>query len=124
MINTDMETWMHDFCDERIFRVWRYKKMFIPLEQDRKYIDQSIYENDECKYMWIEEVVEIPNGRILFGFKDVESALMRDHGDISFEPPIEYMLDGEFTMECYEHDLSKLSKELGYYDEEEDESEQ
>lgn len=118
---TDMETWMLDFADERVFRVWKYKKMFTPLEQDKKYFDQSTFENDVCKFMWLDEVVELPNGRIMFGFKDASTCAMHDHGEFDFEPPIEYMLDGEFAMEYHDGDLKRVYEELGYDDFEEDE---
>lgn len=114
---TDLETWMLDNADERIFRVWKYKKVFTPLEQDKKYFDQSMYENDTAEYMWLEEVIEFGNGRIMFGFKDAYTAAEYDAGEIDFEPPVEYMMDGEFAMTYYPGDLKKLSEEMGWTEE-------
>ena len=38
----DWETFMLDFHDEKILRVYRHKKTFTPYEQDRKFIDERI----------------------------------------------------------------------------------
>lgn len=111
---TDLDTWMHDNSDERIFRVWKYKRVFTPYEQDKKFIDESVYEDEECMYAWLDEVVEFGNGRVMFGFRDAVSCAMRENDDLSFEPQVIYMMDGEFTMEWYPSDLGKLKDELGY----------
>lgn len=120
MVYADMETWLHDFADERVVRVWKYKKSFTPLEQEKKYIDQSPYEEDVAKYCWLEEVVELDNGRVMFGFKDAEACAMRAYGELDCEPAIEYMLDGEFSMEYHEGDLQRMLGELGYLNSEEE----
>ena len=113
---TDLDTWMLDNSDERIFRVWKYKKVFTPLEQDKKYIDQSMFEDERAKFCWLDEVIEMGGRRFMFGFRHAELALMHAHGDLNSPAPIIYMMDGEFTMEYYENDLKKLLEELGYDD--------
>ena len=115
---TDLETWMLDNADMRIFRVWKYKKVFTPLEQDRKYIDQSPYEEDVAKLVWLEEVIEFDNGRIMFGFKNAETAALYEIGESSVPASIEYMMDGEFSMEYWGNDKKRLFEELGLLDDE------
>lgn len=120
---TDLETWMLDNADMRIFRVWKYKKVFTPLEQEKKYCDQGVYENETADFMWLEEVVELDNGRVMFGFKDAYLAAEYDHGDIDFTPPIVYMMDGEFAMEHYPDDIKRVMEELGYSEDVDEDSE-
>lgn len=71
-VMTDFETWLHDNGD-RIYRYWIYKRMFTPEEMDKKWSDQSCYENDECFYGIIREAIELPDGDILLGFVDPEA---------------------------------------------------
>ena len=66
---TDFTTWLLD-NDGRIYRYWVYKRMFTPDEQEAKYIDQSVFEDVECKHGIIEEAVELPDGDVLIGFAD------------------------------------------------------
>lgn len=65
---TDFTTWLLD-NDGRIYRYWVYKRMFTPEEQDAKWSDQSVFEDEECNYGIIEEAVELPDGDILLGFR-------------------------------------------------------
>lgn len=111
---TDLDTWMHDNSDERIFRVWRYKKVFTPLEQEKKYIDQSCYESDIAQFMWLDEVIEMGGGRFMFGFRDAEWAMQYAHGELDTPAPIEYFMDGEFVMQYFPSDFQRLLDELGY----------
>lgn len=65
----DFWTFLRDTSD-RIFRYWVYKRVFTPLEQEKKYIDQSEYE-DTCAHTGIiRECAELPNGDFLLGFSD------------------------------------------------------
>ena len=52
-----------------IFRFWVYKKMFTPYEQDKKFSDETIYENEHCCYGRIIEVSPLPDGDILLAFQ-------------------------------------------------------
>lgn len=40
---TDLETWINDNKDI-IFRIARYKRIFTPYEQEKKFIDEDIFE--------------------------------------------------------------------------------
>lgn len=66
---TDWETFMLDFHDEKILRVYRYKKVFTPHEQDKKYIDERIM--DEIGDYVLNSSIELPNGDLLVGMKRV-----------------------------------------------------
>ena len=67
---TDMETWLLDF-DERIFRFVVYKKLFTPYEQDKKFMDESQFEDTHFRFAFIEEAVELGNGEWLLGFLEI-----------------------------------------------------
>lgn len=70
---TDFETFILDNRG-RVFRMWVYKRMFTPYEQEQKYIDESVYECDECSNVFIEEVIELPDKDILLGVRVVYDA--------------------------------------------------
>lgn len=71
---TDFETWLHDVGYDRIFRVWKYKRMFTPYEQKEAFSDESIYEDDICDYIKIREAIELPDGDILLGLQTIEDS--------------------------------------------------
>lgn len=90
---TDMETWLLDF-DERIFRFVVYKKLFTPYEQDKKFMDESQFEDTHFRFAFIEEAVELGHGEWLLGFREI--------------------IDGEI---CNNIDYYKLSDiQLSYYE--------
>ena len=66
---TDWETFMLDFSDEKILRVYRHKKVFTPHEQDKKYIDERIM--DEIGDYRLNSSIELPNGDLLVGMRPV-----------------------------------------------------
>ena len=68
----DIHTWLSDVGEERVFRMWVFKKMFTPYEQDEKFSDESVYEDDVCKYVMIKELIELPDGDLLIGFQDAD----------------------------------------------------
>ena len=55
--------------DGHIFRFWVYKKMFTPYEQDKKFSDETIYENEHCSYGRIIEISPLPDGDVLLAFQ-------------------------------------------------------
>jgi len=56
MIHTDLETWLLDYHDEKMFAV--YEKV------NEKWIRV-------CEYAIIHEAIELPNSDVLLGFKHV-----------------------------------------------------
>lgn len=101
-IITDMETWLLD-ADDRIFRYWVYKKMFTPHEQERKFIDQSCFEDDCCQFAFIEEAIELGNGDWLLGLR-----LIMD-GELC--EIVEYYKLNEIKLAFYECDQNILSED-------------
>ena len=69
----DIHTWLSDVGEERVFRMWVFKKMFTPYEQDKKFSDESVYEDDVCKYVMIKELIELPDGDLFIGFQDADN---------------------------------------------------
>ena len=53
---------------DRIFRFWVYKRIFTPLEQEKKYIDECVYEDTHAQTGIIREVVVLPDKDLLLGF--------------------------------------------------------
>ena len=69
----DIHTWLSDVGEERVFRMWVFKKMFTPYERNKKFSDESVYVNDTCKFVMIKELIELPDGDLLIGFQDTDS---------------------------------------------------
>lgn len=70
MIQTDLETWLLDFNEEKVFKIHRRKDVFTPYEQTEKFIDETTWElvSESAK---IVEAIELPNKDMLLGFRDV-----------------------------------------------------
>lgn len=67
-IHSDMKEFFKAH-DGHIFRYWIYKKMFTPYEQEEKFIDETIYENEQCSFGRIIEVSPLPDGDVLLAFQ-------------------------------------------------------
>lgn len=64
-IMTDFETFLQD-NSETIFRYFKYKKVWTPYELDKKFSDESIYENGGyAELAYIRQAIELPDGDIL-----------------------------------------------------------
>lgn len=50
---------------DTVFRIWQYKRMFTPYEQEEKFSDESQYVDDECDYIRILDVITLPDGDLL-----------------------------------------------------------
>lgn len=64
---------------DTVFRLWEYKRLFTPYEQARLYEDQSVLENDECFYVCIKDIINLPDGDILLATYSVESGGIDDY---------------------------------------------
>lgn len=51
--------------ENTIFRMWEYKRMFTPYEQEQKFTGESLYVNNECDYVRILDVITLPDGDLL-----------------------------------------------------------
>lgn len=77
MIQTDLETWLLDFNEEKIFRIYRRKDVFTPYEQEKKFMDETVWEcvSESAK---IVEAIELPNKDTLLGFRNIWNEDVRD----------------------------------------------
>ena len=62
---TDMETFILDNQD-KIFRYYKYVQVWTPFELDKKYSDESIFENGGyAEFVYIRQAIELPDGDVL-----------------------------------------------------------
>lgn len=59
--------WLKDY-EHKVFRMWKYKKMFTPYEIEQKFVDESVYESDICEYIIITKIIPISNDDYLLGY--------------------------------------------------------
>jgi hypothetical protein len=59
--------WLKDY-EHKVFRMWKYKKMFTPYEMEQKFVDESVYESDACEYIIITKIIPISNDDYLLGY--------------------------------------------------------
>lgn len=97
-----------------IFRYWIYRKIYTPFEQDKKYMDESIYEDDTCRCAYIRECIKLPDGDVLLGFEDAEC-----FNDKDLKRDIQYCKLSEIRLEWYEGDQEEFEDE--YYEDEDEE---
>lgn len=67
LVATDVSTFFRDSKDT-VYRLWKYKKIYTPYELDKRFKDESIYEDDTCTFVKIIDIMEIPND-ILIKFR-------------------------------------------------------
>lgn len=67
MDKLDIQTYVRNNQDT-IYRLWKYKKMFTPYEINGRFEDESVYEEDVCTFVKIQEVICLPND-ILIKFR-------------------------------------------------------
>lgn len=60
---TDMETWLID--GDYIFRYLVYKKMFTPYEQQKAFMDETVYEDERYELCKVEEAIDTGNDWLL-----------------------------------------------------------
>ena len=104
MCCTDMETW---FCDnsDRIYRFVVYKKLFTPYEQDKKFSDESQFEDNHFRFGFIEEAIELGQGEWLLGFREVIEGEVCSY--------ISYFKLSDIQLSYFEQDQDILSDEEG-----------
>ena len=98
----DIHTWLSDVGEERVFRMWVFKKMFTPYEQDEKFSDESVYVDDTCKCVMIKEMIELPDGDLLIGFQDADSDNLY----------LEYYKLSEIRLDYYPSDKERLEDDF------------
>lgn len=88
MISTDFDTWLLDFHDEKIFSVYRRKTIFTPYEQDKKFSDETVWEQVTNAAKIVEAII-LPNNDVMLGFRDVWYDDVRDDDGNQINMPIE-----------------------------------
>ena len=101
MCCTDMETWFSDNSD-RIYRFVVYKKLFTPYEQEHKFMDESQFEDTHFRFGFIEEAIELGNGKWLLGFREVIDDEVCDY--------ISYFKLSDIQLSYFEQDQDMLSQ--------------
>jgi len=101
---TDMETWVAD-NEGRIIRYLVYKRLFTPYEQEKKYMDESEFDDIHFRFGAIEEAIELGGGEWLLG--------IRMYDDIDFKPYniIEYHKLSDIKLSFYERDMEGDTEE-------------
>lgn len=103
----DIHTWLSDVGEERVFRMWVFKKMFTPYEQDENVLDDSVYVDDTCKYVMIKELIELPDGDLLIGFQDTDNDNLY----------LEYYKLSEIRLDYCQSDKERLEDDFDEVDE-------
>lgn len=99
MCCTDMDTWACDNSD-RIYRFVVYKKLFTPYEQERKFIDESQFEDDHYRFGFIEEAIELGHGEWLLGFCEIVECEVQNY--------ISYFKLSDIQLSYFEQDQDML----------------
>ena len=73
----NMETFLSD-NEERLFRVWVYRRIYTPYEQEKKFIDESEFDQETAHLGFIRESIALPDGDYLLGFEEVYEAPVAD----------------------------------------------
>lgn len=72
------------FGYDHIFRMLEIRRpgQYTPYEMDKKFADESLYIDNHFKHIQIKEAVELPDGDILIGFKEIyDSESFEQDGD-------------------------------------------
>lgn len=67
-----------DKYSHQILRMWKYKKVWTPWEQENCDELVSEYVQDTCDYIVIREIVTFPNGEIMIGYEPNEGEEVTD----------------------------------------------
>ena len=113
-IITDFETWLLDESDTRIFRYLVYKKVYTPLEQDAKYIDETEYEDGgSYTFAKIEEAIDMGISGWMLGMREI-------YEDGSISKNVKYVMLNEIRLWSFDEDQNM---EIGEDDDCEEEAE-
>ena len=70
------------FTHNKVVRLWKYKRMFTPYEQDKRFVDQSEYVDDMCEKVFILAIYDI-YGVPIIDYCPIDMAQVSDDGDIA-----------------------------------------
>ncbi len=80
-MDSGAQAFLNDF-NGKVFRVWKYKRMFTPLEQEKKWVDQSEFVDDQCEFVFINRIYDV-FGHTVIDYCPVEMAEYDDDGNIT-----------------------------------------
>lgn len=69
-------------CDGKVFSYLIYRRVYTPYERERKFSDETYYE-DEFHHGVITEVVQLPDGDYLLGFNRAEEGTLIEYVKLS-----------------------------------------
>lgn len=104
MIMNDFKTFMED-CSNRVWRLSVYRRMFTPYEQDKKYMDETCFENETIN-AFIEEVITLPDNDILLGVRQVFDKNSIEHPEEY--PNLDYYKLSEIRLAFCPYDYDEL----------------
>ena len=97
--------------ENRIFRFWVFKKFYTPYELERKFSDESLYEDTMAKHGFIREAIVLPDNDILLGFAE----LFESVDDLNEEyRSLSYYKLSEIRMSFYPIDADEFGEEVSY----------
>lgn len=100
-IYSNIGEWMNAH-DNQIFRMWRYKRTFTSCAQERKFQDESPFENDHCEYVVIKEIIPISETKIMIGVTYADNDYNLQDGSTS--PYISYYSLDEIRLDLNPED--------------------
>ena len=89
----------------KIWRMWIYRRMFTPYEQDEKFSDETMFENSECSFICIETVHDLPDGDLVLGVRYIYDEVGLNEPES--EHIIEYLKFSEIRLEYIASDKKK-----------------
>ena len=102
--------WLKDY-EHKVFRMWKYKKMFTPYEIEQKFVDESVYESDVCAYIIITKIIPISNDDCLIGYILVDGYSYNDIIDKSENDRLEwYVKLSEIELAYSESDNTEFTE--------------
>ncbi len=102
-----------DFMDTvsgKVVRMWKYKKMFTPLEQDKKYVDQSEFVDDVCDKVFITGIFEV-FGKVLIRYCPVDFAYIDENGKFVGYSYSEFECIDDIHLAICDKDTEKLKED-------------
>lgn len=93
----------------KVVRMWKYKRMFTPYEQEKKWSDQSEFIDDTCDYVFITGIFEV-FGKVLIRYCPLELADFDDDGNLVGCKYNEYDCLDDIHIAVSERDAERFKK--------------
>ena len=93
----------------KVVRMWKYKRMFTPYEQEKKWSDQSEFIDDTCDYVFITGIFEV-FGKVLIRYCPLELADFDDDNNLVGCKYNEYDYLDDIHIAVSERDAERLKE--------------